>query len=162
MNKFSKTETKSIIIIFLILFFVTGINILASLRRGRDSIRKNDISAIENSLDTYLQKYKIYPLSSDDGKIIGCFESGAVIDEISGNPVNAIVCDWGKSKFEGENFMPQDPSFKKGASYYYVSNGRKYKFYISLEGKNEAEYTPSIVLMNLHCGTKICNYGKGN
>ena len=58
--------------------------------------------------------------------------------------------------------MPQDPSFKKGASYFFVSDGRKYKFYISLEGKDEAEYTPTIALMNLHCGTKICNYGRGN
>lgn len=161
MHKFTKIETKSIIFIFLVLFFVTGLNIQASIRRGRDSIRKNDISAIENSLDTYLQKYKIYPFSSDDGKIIGCFEGNVVIDEISGNPVNAVACEWGKSKFEGVNSMPQDPSFKKGASYFYVSDGRKYKFYISLEGKDEAEYTPAIALMNLHCGTKICNYGRG-
>lgn len=162
MNRFTKFESKIILIIFTCLFLVTGYNLSLSRRRGRDSIRKNDMSAIENSLDTYLQKYKIYPLSSDEGKIIGCFEGGVVIDEISGNPVNAIACDWGKSHFEGVNFMPQDPSLKKGASYYYISDGRKYKFYISLEGKNEAEYTPSIALMNLHCGTKICNYGRGN
>lgn len=159
---FSKVESKIILFIFLVLFLVSGYNMLISLRRGRDSIRKNDISAIENSLDTYLQKYKIYPLSTTDGKIIGCFESGAIIDEISGNPINAITCEWGKSKFEGKNFMPQDPFYKKGHSYFYVSDGRKYKIYISLEGKSEAEYTPSIASKNLQCGTKICNYGRGN
>ena len=67
---FSKVESKIILFIFLVLFLVSGYNMLISLRRGRDSIRKNDISAIENSLDTYLQKYKIYPLSTTDGKII--------------------------------------------------------------------------------------------
>lgn len=162
MNKFTKSEIKIISFIFFILFIVTSYNLLLSLRRGRDSIRKNDMSAIENSLDTYLQKYKIYPLSTSDGKIIGCFDNGALIDEISGNPINAITCEWGKSKFEGENFMPQDPSFEKGASYFYVSDGRKYKFYISLEGKTEAEYTKAIVLQNLQCGNRICNYGRGN
>ena len=162
MNKFTKTETKSIIFIFCVLFFITGFNISLSLRRGRDSIRKNDISAIQNSLDTYLQKYKTYPLSGSNGEIIGCFSNGAQLDPISEKPTNAEVCKWGESKFEGVNFMPRDPSFEKGMSYYYVSDGREYNFYISLEGKDEAEYTPQIVAKNLHCGIKICNYSKGN
>ncbi len=162
MKKFTKTETKNLIIIFLILFVITEYNLLISLRRGRDDVRKNDISAIENSLDTYLQKYKSYPLSTADGKIIGCFESSPQIDEKSGSPTNAVVCDWGKSKFEGENFMPQDPSFEKGASYYYVSDGREFDIFISLEGKDEAEYTQVIADKRLQCGTRICNYSKGN
>lgn len=162
MKAFTKKETKSIIIIFLVLFFVTGLNLSISLRRGRDSIRKNDISAIENSLDTYLQKYKIYPLSSSDGEIIGCFSNEVQLDPISETPINAELCKWGESKFESVNFTPRDPRYKKGASYYYVSDGRKFKLYISLEGRDEAEYTPSIVSMNLQCGNKICNYGRGN
>lgn len=162
MQKFTKSETKFIFFTLIVLFIVSGYNFTLSLRRGRDSIRKNDISAIENALDTYLQKYKIYPLSTNDGKIIGCFESGPQIDEETSHPINAITCNWGQSKFEGVNFMPQDPSFEKGSSYYYVSDGRKYMFYIALEGKDEAEYTKSIADKYLHCGNKICNYGRGN
>lgn len=162
MTTFNKFEIKTILVIFVCLFAVTVFNLLISLRRGRDSVRKNDISAIENSLDTYLQKYKVYPLSTTDGEIIGCFDSGVVVDEISGAPLNAVSCRWGESKFEGVNNLPRDPSYEKGASYFYVSNSREYEIYISLEGKDEPEYTKVIADKNLHCGTKICNYGRGN
>ncbi len=162
MKPFSKTETKTIAIILLVLFAVIYFNMAISLRKGRDSVRKNDISAIENALDTYYQKYRIYPASTKKGEIVGCFDGGVVRDPISGYPLNAIPCLWGESHFENDNFMPQDPSNKKGLSYYYESTGQKYKFYISLEGKNEAEYTPAIAAKNLQCGIKICNYGRGN
>lgn len=162
MKKFTRFETTIIASILFVLFLVSTYNLSLSRRRGRDSIRKDDISAIENSLDTYLQKYKIYPLATEDGKIIGCFESGPQIDEKTSHPINTIVCEWGKSKFEGVNFMPNDPQYEEGARYKYVSDGRKYKIYISLEGKDEAEYTKQIEDMHLQCGTKICNYGRGN
>lgn len=160
MHKFTKTETKSLIIIFLVLFLVTGFNMSISIRRGRDSIRKDDISVIQKSLDTYYQKYRIFPLSNDSGQIIGCFNGDVQTDKISGFPTNTVPCLWGESKFEGVNLMPRDPSYKKGASYLYISNGKKYELYISLEGKDEAEYTKAIADKNLHCGTKICNYGR--
>ena len=134
---------------------------LASLRKGRDSIRKNDISAVENALDTYYQKYKIYPDSTSDGKIVGCFEFGSVINEESGYPENATICEWGKSKFEGNRIVPIDPDYEKGVNYYYESDGQSFVFYIALEGKNEPEYTESISRKNLQCGVRICNYGRG-
>ena len=162
MNKFTKTETKIICSILATLFLVIGLNMLISLRKGRDSIRKNDISAIQGALDTYFQKYKIYPEATDDGRIIGCFENGPQVDKLSGYPINATVCTWGNSKFEDLLTMPQDPSYEKGATYLYKSTGQKYEFYISLEGKSEAEYTTQIALENLHCGTRICNYGRKN
>ena len=162
MKPFSKQETKTIIIILSVLFAVIYFNMLISLRKGRDSIRKNDISAVENVLDTYYQKYRIYPASTSNGQIAGCFDNQVVRDPISGYPLNAIPCLWGESYFENDNFIPRDPSFKKGISYYFESTGQKYIFYISLEGKNEAEYTPTIAVKNLQCGTKICNYGRGN
>lgn len=162
MKFFSKTEIKVIFFIFSVLFLVVGFNMAISLRKGRDSIRKNDISAIENALDTYYQKYRIYPASTEKGEIVGCFDGGVVRDPISGYPLNAIPCLWGESYFEDDNFMPRDPSYKKGLNYFYTSTGQKYQFFISLEGKSEAEYTPAIVSKNLQCGTKICNYGRGN
>lgn len=160
MKKFSLFEIKIISIIFLCLFIVSGFNISLSLRRGRDSIRKNDISALQNSLDTYLQKYKTFPDSSADGRIVGCFSGEVHLDPISKAPNNAEACNWGESYFEGVNYMPRDPSYQKGMSYRYISDGDHYQIYVSLEGKNEAEYSPTVVLKNLQCGNKICNYGK--
>lgn len=160
MNPFSKNELKSIIIILICLFGVFIFNISISLRRGRDSIRKNDISAIQKSLDTYYQKYRIYPLSNESGQIIGCFDGDVVRDKSTGAPLNTVPCLWGESRFEDKNLMPRDPSYKKGASYKYISDGSRYEIYISLEGKDEAEFTPQIASKYLQCGTKICNYGR--
>ena len=56
--------------------------------------------------------------------------------------------------------MPRDPLYNKGNSYKYISDGKSYEIYISLEGKDEAEYTPQIAAKYLQCGTKICNYGR--
>lgn len=162
MKFFSKNESKSILVILTILFLVIGYNMSISIRRGRDATRKNDIYAIQKALDTYYQKYRIYPLSTEDGKIIGCFDGEVLRDKISGFPLNAKVCEWGVSSFEDMSVMPRDPYAKKGISYLYISEGKSYEFYISLEGKDEDEYTVSILNKNLHCGNKICNYGRGD
>ncbi len=160
MNRFTTKELKLISIILLCLFCVIFFNMSISLRRGRDSIRKNDISALQKSLDTYYQKYRVYPLSTEDGKIIGCFEDEVKRDTKTGYPINVKDCVWGESKFEDDKLMPRDPTYKNGNSYKYISNGKRYEIYISLEGKDEAEYTASIASRYLHCGTKICNYGR--
>ena len=55
MKLFTLKEIKIVSIILTILFGVVLFNMSISLRRGRDSIRKNDISAIQKSLDTYYQ-----------------------------------------------------------------------------------------------------------
>ena len=91
---------------------------------------------------------------------MGCFNDDPVLDEKTGYPTNIIICNWGQSSFENISTLPRDPNYKKGANYLYVSDGLSYQFYISLEGKDEAEYTESIVVKNLHCGNKICNYGR--
>ena len=109
MKFFSKQETRNIIFIFSVLFLVTAYNMSISLRRGRDSIRKNDMSAMQNALDTYYQKYRIFPQSTDDGKIIGCFEGEVIQDKNTGVPLNSIPCIWGESKFESINTLVRDP-----------------------------------------------------
>ena len=131
-----------------------------SLRRGRDATRKNDIYAVEKALDTYYQKYRVYPKSTDDGRIIGCFDGKVSLDS-AGYPTNAVVCEWGESSFEEIRVMPQDPYAKKGMDYLYVSDELSYMFYVSLEGKDEAEYTILIENLNLQCGNQVCNYGRG-
>lgn len=162
MIPFTSKEIKVIFFVLTCLFLVTGFNISVSLRRGRDSIRKNDISAIQKSIDTYYQKYRMFPISTSNGEIIGCFDGDVVTDKMTGFPTNAVKCSWGESRFENTNLMPRDPKYKDGASYLYISDGKKYELYVSLEGKDEAEYTPSIASKNLHCGTKVCNYGRSS
>lgn len=162
MKPFTQHETKTILIVFVALFLVSGINMVASLRRGRDSIRKNDISAVQKSLDTYLNKYKIYPLSNESGQIVGCFDTSPEIDELTGHALNPVPCQWGESDFESENAMPRDPKYKNGVSYKYVSDGRSYTFYMALEGRGEAEYSTVTFNKYLQCGTEICNYERSN
>lgn len=161
MKRFSKIETKVISAILFVLSVVIVINMQASLRKGRDNIRKNDIYSVEKAIDTFYQKYKFYPESTADGKIVGCFPSGIVYDKITGMPINMEVCEWGKSSFEEIKTLPMDPNSEKGTAYFYKSDGDNYMFYISLEGKSEAEYTESIANLNLQCGVSICNYGRG-
>lgn len=160
MKPFSRNELKIISLILSVLFVVTIFNLNISLRRGRDSIRKNDISAMQNALDTYYQKYRIYPQSTSDGKIIGCFDGEIIQDKSTGYPLNSIPCVWGESKFESVNTLVRDPKYKDGANYLYKQVGKGYELYVSLEGKDEAEYQISTVSKNLQCGTKICNYGR--
>lgn len=162
MKLFKKSETKSILIILVLIGLLYAINISASLRKGRDATRKDDISYVQKALDTYYQKHKVYPLSTDDGKILGCFNDAPLFDEKTGLAINAVACEWGQSSFEDIKIMPRDPRSKDGMNYKYVSDGKYYKFYISLEGKKEPEYTPSIASQNLQCGNKICNYGRGD
>lgn len=162
MQKFTKSETLSILIIFSILFLIVGINLSASLRKGRDATRKNDMSVVQKALDKYHQKYHTYPLSTTDGKIIGCFNGDPITDQKTGVPLNAVVCEYGKSTFETIKTMVNDPSSAKGYSYLYISDGNYYQFYVSLEGKKEAEYTIETANQNLHCGNQICNYGRSN
>lgn len=163
MKWFTWPEIKVISTVLVVLFLVTSFNMATSLRRGRDSIRKNDISAIQKSLDTYLNKYRIYPLSNDEGQIIGCFDTEPEIDELTGHATNAVPCKWGESFFEDERIMPRDPKWSKGASYKYVSlDGRSYTFYVSLEGKDEDEYSTVTSGKYLQCGTRICNYERSN
>lgn len=160
MKKFSKVEIKSIFVILVVLFSVTLYNISISLRKGRDATRKNDIYTVEKALDTYYQKYRVYPKATDDGRIIGCFDDKVSLDS-AGYPTNAVVCEWGESSFEEIKVMPRDPSAKDGTNYKYVSTVKNYFFYVSLEGEKEAEFQQQIKDLNLQCGNKICNYGRG-
>lgn len=161
-KKFTKPEMKVVAIILMVLFVVFGININISIRKGRDSTRKDDISAAQKAIGSYLSKYGVYPLSNDQGQIVGCFDDEPIIDKLSNRPVNAIPCHWGESGFESLKTLVRDPRYDDGWSYLYNSDGENYSFYISLEGQDEPEYTIEIVNKGLKCGTKICNYGRGN
>lgn len=156
---FSKKDFRVIASIFFVLIIIISLNLQVSLRKGRDSVRKNDLSALQGALDKYLSKYREFP-ESHDGKIVGCFKDDTHFDEKLGKYLNLRACEWGVDGFEGLEKLPRDPYYDKGRDYLYLSNGSKYQIFISLEGKSEAEYTESVVRRRLSCGDVTCNYGK--
>lgn len=160
----NRKEFGFIFITLLVVILATYLNLLTSFLRARDSQRKGDIRAIANALDAYQIDIASFPASSN-GKIVACL---AGVDE-SGIPQRK-ECQWGVDGlrdifYEDANYpdyiktLPSDPHTKDGASYLYLSNGRHYQIFTSLEGEDEAEYNPEIVARNLPCGTKVCNYG---
>ena len=159
---FKKNELRVVVVIFLLLFAATGLNLQVSFRKSRDERRKGDLRAIYDALVYYHNDFSSFPASSE-GRIVAC---------LAGYDENGIAqrkeCEWGweglSNIFEEEphvyiNTLPTDPYHNAGSRYLYLSNGRTFQLYASLEGKSEAEYDPAIVKRNLNCGNKICNYG---
>ncbi len=59
--------------------------------------------------------------------------------------------------------LPKDPGTPSGYSYLYITDGKFFQLYASLEGKtDEAEFNPKIAALNLKCGNYICNFGKAS
>lgn len=55
---------------------------------------------------------------------------------------------------------PKDPGTVNGYAYLYISDGKYYQLYASLEGgSDESQYNPKIAKLNLKCGNYICNFG---
>lgn len=160
MRKFSRKDTKFLIIIFLLLILLIGLNLRVSLRKGRDNIRRTDMSALQGALDKYLAEYKVFP-ESKDGKIVGCMGDDTYFDEKKGVYQNLIECQWGQDSFQNLEVLPRDPKYQSGRNYLYLSNSKNYQIFTALEGNNSSEYTDiSIISRNLICGNQICNYGK--
>lgn len=58
---------------------------------------------------------------------------------------------------------PKDPATPSGYAYLYLTDGKYYQIYTSLEGKSdESQYMPSVVALNLKCGKFVCNYGRSS
>ena len=55
---------------------------------------------------------------------------------------------------------PKDPGTTNGHSYLYLTDGKFFQLFASLEGgSDESQYNPVIVKRNLKCGSFICNFG---
>lgn len=110
-------------ILSILTVIVTG-TFASSLRRGRDSRRKDDLRAIAGALETYYNDKGVYP-SGVSGDMVGCGAS------------DAQVCSWGGEMRDGEGtlymvLLPGDPL--QTQQYYYVSpSGTDYKLYAKLE-----------------------------
>lgn len=56
--------------------------------------------------------------------------------------------------------LPKDPGTPNGYSYLYITDGKYYQLYASLEGgSDESVFNPEIQKIGLKCGNYICNFG---
>jgi type II secretory pathway pseudopilin PulG len=167
MKFFTKKEILGIIFILLAIGLACFSNFKVSLRRARDAQRKNDIGAIADALNRYQVDFGFFPLSSSDGKILAC---EPVTTEGKGkNKVYIFsACEWGKDGIRDLTdynvlpylkILPTDPQKDKGLIYFYISNGKRYQIFASLEGSDEDEYSRAIIKRNISCGTRLCNFG---
>ena len=160
---FNKREQTSVLIILSLLSIVVAVNMRVALRKSRDAQRKADIRSISDALNKYIDEFGFLPASSSDGEIIAC--KGDLGED--GIP-EFRVCKWG---WEGirdifdETYpayierIPSDPSHGKGARYRYISNGKRYQIFATLESDDEPEYDPEIATRKLSCGNRICSFG---
>lgn len=56
--------------------------------------------------------------------------------------------------------IPKDPQSSKGLEYIYISNGRRFQIFASLEDKKQDEYNTAVEARGISCGTRICNFGR--
>lgn len=170
MKPFNKSDIITLIIVFVVLLAVSTPNFIASLRRARDQTRRDDIGALNQAFDEYLADFNNgLPASSPDGRIVDCLKPGdkPVKNKSGGWIFTPIPCDWGKDSFvnliSGKVYMtnlPEDPNYKSGATYLYLSDGNRYQIYAAMEGADEPEVDSKIIARNLMCGNKICNIGR--
>jgi hypothetical protein len=115
------------------------------------------------ALNVFQARYKVFPESTEDGKMKICYDSTGAVD-IDKNGDNIIdikfaTCEWGQDSYIGR--IPQDPHVAKGVNYFYVSNGKRYQLYEALEARDDAEYSKEILKRNIMCGNRVCNAGRG-
>lgn len=159
MQKFSKPELISIIVILSLISIASFFNFRVSLRRARDAQRMSDMGSMVTNLDIYKNSIGsgIFP-KSDGGKLVACIGPNTTKDPQSGDYLNLVACEWGTKSLLGD--LPIDPQSGQGITYVYFSDGYLYQFYASLEGTDEAEYKTGILKRKLACGKRICNAGK--
>jgi type II secretory pathway pseudopilin PulG len=145
MKFFTKQETLITLMIFTVLVVVCTPSFILSLRRSRDQIRRDDLGVFQKMVDNYYAKYKEFPKSTSDGKIIIC---------------NGAPCIWGQDDFLNFGRIPGDPQSDKGVSYIYLSGPDMYQIFISQEGSDEVEYDQKVINRNINCGNRICNTGR--
>lgn len=126
---------------------------------GRDTRRKTDLRQIYDALQAYNAQNGTYPLSSKDGKILGC----------TCESVKPAACDWHKETGGPMEFcdinnvvylkqMFGDPI--GNPEYCYYSDGKKFVIYGKLEIESDFEAFPD--LMTRKCNNLNYNYGESS
>ncbi len=153
----TKQETLFVGAVLLVTWTFAFFNFRGAEVKARDIQRKNDLKHIAAALNDYRGSVRGYP-AAKDGKILAC-----------GDEFKA-VCLWGQNAVvDPQNMdkayidpLPQDPKADGGFDYTYLSNGRNFQIYASLERKSDNEYNEKVIERNLLCGKKICNFGVGS
>lgn len=179
MKPFTKNEYIISGGIFILVIFITVLNLNIAVRRSRDVQRRADLGAISDALAKYNEDFGYFP-PSIKGMLKACkgenFES--VVVDIKDDPVfdrkklftGFRGCNWGEDELRDpfdqayEPYLviiPQDPSKADGISYLYISNENLFQIYAYLEGEeSEQGFNESIIRRGLMCGNNICNFGK--
>lgn len=121
---FTLVELLVVMVILSVLAVIVTSTFSSSIRRGRDSRRKEDLRALSGALEAYFNDKGQYPLGVS-GKMAGC------------GTADAQVCEWGEEMRDSEEtlymvIIPEDPLGTQ--QYYYVSaDGSTYAAYAKLE-----------------------------
>lgn len=179
MKFFTKNEFKAVLTILTAVIIVSLFNFKVSLRRARDTQRRDDLGAIYNAVEKYQLEYGFFPLSSKDGKIKACKPENyeQIIAKLTSTEkfdleaylTSLDPCEWGRDAISDLSnktqppyikTIPVDPKSGENISYFYISNSRLFQIYAYLEGEeDEIGYNKGIVSRNIACGVKICNFG---
>lgn len=163
MKHFKKHEIVILVLVLSVVGLLTYTNLQVSIRRARDFQRKEDLVNIANDLEHFHEAKRLYPKSSADGRVIACKS------DLETNKTVYKSCSWYFDSFyddSGDNayqsLLAGDPQTGLGASYLYVSSEKHFQLYAALEGSDEPEYSPAIFALGLHCGNRICNFGRSS
>lgn len=180
---FSKKEAIAITVILIGIFLISLYNFRISLRRARDTQRRDDLTALATGLENFFDDFGLYPPASSDGKIVACLAPGVTTEDLKkiiGNrpEINRqkifpklTGCEWGETSLTDPSdpsiepylsIIPKDSRQDEGYSYLYFSTGKHFQLFASYEGKDMPEYQSKIVARGVACGAKICNFGKAS
>lgn len=152
-----------IVIVILGILSVIGLGSFSSSQmKARDSRRKSDLRGVSDALEVFYNDTGSYPLSNENGAIIGCGDSETGYE----------ACKWGQiwQDDNGTIYMVQMPTDPKDVGYYYLSNGgTSYQLYARLENledkdipKDASEQPLYYVDAQSGCGGQTCNYGRSS
>lgn len=160
---FTLIELMLVMVILGILVTMISGNFITSIKRGRDSKRKQDLNMVAKALETYYNDAGRYPVAnSTNHTIMGC-----------GTIATPTECRWGHefSVTAGTKTvyytvqLPEDP--RTAQNYYYDSDagGTYYQLYANLENTDDDAIKKSGTTVRVYTGTSCdgagtdCNYG---
>lgn len=126
---FTLLELLLVIVIMGVLATLMIGNFLTSIKKGRDSKRKQDIQAVQKALELYYADNQSYPQSP----------SGGVAFPVSGYPDLCHPTGGCNTATYMKN-LPSDPS--SGYNFFYVSDTKSYQIYSCLE--NDQDVGPGV------------------
>ncbi len=139
-SAFTLLELMIVIVILGVLAGLISGNFINSLKKGRDTRRKEDLQNIQKALELYYEDKKAYPNTNQ---------------LIFGSPLcETNPCGSTKTYMQ---LIPKDTN--PACNYYYVSDGTQYQLYSYLE--NDQDQGPGVKQSGYSnsCGTCTCKFG---